>query len=548
MSLRDTVEPRVLAHEILNGAPFTYLDDDTEIGERRSRAVPLRRGLPVEPRELGRLDPDAIERVRGRGDPGRARRRRAPRRAAVAGRPVGRSRSGGPGSTSSSPSAGGDGRRASCGRPSSAGRRSSCCSPGAHRARPSGAARRLAPRPGRRRPPRCCAAISSPGARHRGRARRGHRALGGRRDDRRRPPRGGGVRVPRPLLDRTWRRAVVRPPAAGPHPRLHPGALRREIEPVTIRDFMRFLLRWQHVAAGTRREGRVGLVEVIEQLQGFELAAGAWERRSSPLGSRATGPSGSTISACRARWPGAGCPSVRPRRGRPAADRHDAVAGHADHARRPRGPALAAPGGPRRPLAARAGPGPHGGRARRPPDARRPVPLGPHHGHRPPADRGRGGPVGRRRPGAGHRGRLRRRPVAARPRGPSPAQRPHRPRLRRARGTVGGRGRAAGRCCRPLQPTEDLDELAEAVAEQLLARWGVVFRDADGPRERSPFRGGRSSGRCAGSRPGDRPGRAVRHRLHRRAVRASRGGRGPPRQSESSSGPGRPSRCPPPTR
>jgi ATP-dependent Lhr-like helicase len=25
--------------------------------------------------------------------------------------------------------------------------------------------------------------------------------------------------------------------------------------------------------------------------------------------------------------------------------------------------------------------------------------------------------------------------------------------------------------------TEDLDELAEAVAEQLLARWGVVFRD-----------------------------------------------------------------------
>ena len=41
----DTVEPSVLAHEILNGAPFTYLDEDTEIGERRSRAVPLRRGL-----------------------------------------------------------------------------------------------------------------------------------------------------------------------------------------------------------------------------------------------------------------------------------------------------------------------------------------------------------------------------------------------------------------------------------------------------------------------------------------------------------------------
>jgi ATP-dependent Lhr-like helicase len=65
----DTVEPSVLAHEILNGAPFTYLDEDAEIGERRSRAVPLRRGLPVEPRELGRLDPDAIERVRAEAMP-----------------------------------------------------------------------------------------------------------------------------------------------------------------------------------------------------------------------------------------------------------------------------------------------------------------------------------------------------------------------------------------------------------------------------------------------------------------------------------------------
>jgi ATP-dependent Lhr-like helicase len=65
----DTVEPSVLAHEILGGAPFTYLDEDTEIGERRSRAVPLRRGLPVEPRELGRLDPSAIERVRSEAAP-----------------------------------------------------------------------------------------------------------------------------------------------------------------------------------------------------------------------------------------------------------------------------------------------------------------------------------------------------------------------------------------------------------------------------------------------------------------------------------------------
>ena len=60
--VRDTTEPSVLAHEILNGRPFTYLDD-APLEERRSRAVPLRRGLPVEPHELGTLDPAAIERV-----------------------------------------------------------------------------------------------------------------------------------------------------------------------------------------------------------------------------------------------------------------------------------------------------------------------------------------------------------------------------------------------------------------------------------------------------------------------------------------------------
>jgi len=62
---------------------------------------------------------------------------------------------------------------------------------------------------------------------------------------------------------------------------------RREIEPVTPQDFMRFLLRWQHVTEGTRREGSPGLLSVVEQLQGFELAAGAWEE--SVLAARVTG-------------------------------------------------------------------------------------------------------------------------------------------------------------------------------------------------------------------------------------------------------------------
>src|SRR6202020_2554883 len=40
--------------------------------------------------------------------------------------------------------------------------------------------------------------------------------------------------------------------------------LRREIEPVNARDFMRFLLRWQRVYPETRYDGRLGVLRVIE--------------------------------------------------------------------------------------------------------------------------------------------------------------------------------------------------------------------------------------------------------------------------------------------
>ena len=52
---------------------------------------------------------------------------------------------------------------------------------------------------------------------------------------------------------------------------------RAGFEPVTAQDFMRFLLRWQHVAPDAQLAGEAGLVAVLEQLQGFEAAAGAWE-------------------------------------------------------------------------------------------------------------------------------------------------------------------------------------------------------------------------------------------------------------------------------
>ncbi|MGZ5121774.1 MAG: DEAD/DEAH box helicase [Burkholderiales bacterium] len=53
--------------------------------------------------------------------------------------------------------------------------------------------------------------------------------------------------------------------------------LRAEIEAVTAADFMRFLLHWQHVAPEQQVSGVEGLAAVIEQLDGFELAASAWE-------------------------------------------------------------------------------------------------------------------------------------------------------------------------------------------------------------------------------------------------------------------------------
>ena len=58
--------------------------------------------------------------------------------------------------------------------------------------------------------------------------------------------------------------------------------LRREIEPVSAADYLRFLFSWQHVRPGTALQGRGGLLQVLAQLQGCELAAGAWEREVLP--------------------------------------------------------------------------------------------------------------------------------------------------------------------------------------------------------------------------------------------------------------------------
>ena len=61
--------------------------------------------------------------------------------------------------------------------------------------------------------------------------------------------------------------------------RLTVGTLRKQIQPVTAAQFMRWLLRWQHVAPGTQLLGERGTLEVLQQLQGFESPANAWEDR-----------------------------------------------------------------------------------------------------------------------------------------------------------------------------------------------------------------------------------------------------------------------------
>ena len=58
----DTTEPSVLAHEILTARPYAFLDDE-ELQNRRTNAVSLRRGLSVDLASIGQLDPEAIARV-----------------------------------------------------------------------------------------------------------------------------------------------------------------------------------------------------------------------------------------------------------------------------------------------------------------------------------------------------------------------------------------------------------------------------------------------------------------------------------------------------
>ncbi len=96
------------------------------------------------------------------------------------------------------------------------------------------------------------------------------------------------------FTDKTSRAGAPAPHTPGPHQpelewcerrllarihRLTVATLRKQIEPVTAAQFMRWLLRWQHVAPGTEVQGERATLDVLRQLQGFEIPANAWERQ-----------------------------------------------------------------------------------------------------------------------------------------------------------------------------------------------------------------------------------------------------------------------------
>ena len=435
----------------------------------RTRST-LRRGLSVDLASIGALDPEAIEQVHGEitPEPATADDLHDLLASLVLALPASRVAS--PCSTSSSPR-----NRAVVLR------RDDVEAVVRHRAARPTPSRAVARATRTRSPPVLRGHLEIAGITTVDRARRGHHAPADARRGRARGARARGLRpagcATRPAPTGTeWvaRRLLARMHSYSRRTR------RQGVEPATAQDFMRFLLRWQHVAPGTQLAGEAGLVAVLEQLQGFEAAAVAWEpellaRRLRALRARR----GSTGSATTARSPG--CASrPRPR------DDADAPVGAPSKATPitvvvPRRPRVAARSGARRRRSGRAA------RSARPPRSSRcsaqrgacfAAELG--DGHPPAARRHRARAVGRRRPRAPHVRRLRRDPRAGRASDASGTEArrlsrlaARRARCRRQRRPLVARPRRAARAA----ASSTAHELAEAVAEQLLNRWGVVFRD-----------------------------------------------------------------------
>ncbi|MGH9535546.1 MAG: DEAD/DEAH box helicase [Terriglobales bacterium] len=100
--------------------------------------------------------------------------------------------------------------------------------------------------------------------------------------------------------------------------------LRAEIEPVDPDVWRRFLARWQHAEPETRLSGAAGLSVVLRQLQGWEAAAEDWERAILPARVRDYDPADLDLLCLSGElgwgrlWPPAAAPTGARRRRRPA--------------------------------------------------------------------------------------------------------------------------------------------------------------------------------------------------------------------------------------
>jgi len=264
----DTTEPSVLAHEILTARPYAFLDDE-ELQNRRTNAVVIRRGLDVDLATIGALDPDAIAQVHSETtpEPTSADDLHDLLSSLVATRPrdawadlfaelAERDRV----VVLSSPA--GEPLWATAERAVEAGQaftgeeeavaamvRGHLEISGITTVAALAAVTGLAPT----RVDVGLAYLEQRGVVMQGRYTAEARGTAGE------------------TVEWVSRRLLARMHAGSRRSR------RNSVDAVTAQDFMRFLLRWQHVAPGTQLVGEAGLATVVEQLQGWEAAAVAWE-------------------------------------------------------------------------------------------------------------------------------------------------------------------------------------------------------------------------------------------------------------------------------
>jgi len=270
----ESSEPSPLSHGILSGRPFTFLDG-APLEERRTRALSLRRGLgalgpnglPVPADELDALDPDAVALVLGQVRPAlrSADELHDLLLSLVACRPVAEWTTWFEALVTDGRATDLDGcwvateqREAAAARGDDDEAAASCVGGHLQLAGPVTVSDLTADAPLPAGAP-----MGAPVTPARART-----ALA------RLEAQGSAIALP----DGRWcaRNLLVR---------LHGASRQRRrglVDPVPISDFVRFLTGWQHATPTTRAEGRAGLLAVLEQLQGIEAPAAEWEAHILP--------------------------------------------------------------------------------------------------------------------------------------------------------------------------------------------------------------------------------------------------------------------------